>query len=238
MSITESDLAKSSAEQRAISTDSAGNLVAVAIGWWLLATMGVSFVVEFLDVFFTKVPLGLDSSKWPASARTLQADIVVLGMCSVFLISARTRGRKVGHGDVRLGNGDNPMANLAMIVAMAIAAAAYSMLVQFVLHRTLSEAFSAICTPRHLAQRIDVLSHCPARAILRRAFLQGLAVDRSSATLGLLANGRSDWSALACRARAEWNLESNCVDPDGCRSCNGAAFWAKRPRPDYHSRGL
>src|SRR6266849_288351 len=142
MSIAESDLATPPVEQRAAETESTWHLVVAAIGWLLLATVGVGFIVEFLGVFVTKVPLGLDQTRWPANARLLQADIITLGMCGVFLISARIRGRKIGAGQVRLGIGDNPTANLTLIVALAVVVAAYAILVRFSFQQNLPDLFS------------------------------------------------------------------------------------------------
>ena len=138
MSVTESELAATPAEPTASQADSPWQLVVVAIGWWLLATAGVSFVIEFLGVFFTKVPLGLDQDKWPPSARVLQADLISLGMCGVFLLSARAGGRKIGHGQVRPGIGDNAMANPTMIVVITFVAAAYAIFLRYSLDQNAS----------------------------------------------------------------------------------------------------
>jgi hypothetical protein len=64
--------------------ESLGHFIVAAIGWWLLAAVGVPIVIELFSVFVTKTTIGFDQSKWPVTARILYIDIVILARVGSF----------------------------------------------------------------------------------------------------------------------------------------------------------
>jgi membrane protease YdiL (CAAX protease family) len=124
--------------------ESLGHFIVAAIGWWLLAAVGVPIVIELFSVFVTKTTIGFDQSKWPVTAQILYIDIVILGACWVFLAFARIRGRKIGHREIGVGIGDGSIANFTIIVFFALAITAYAYVVSVYLGPSRSGLVSVV----------------------------------------------------------------------------------------------
>ena len=97
--------------------ETARRLILVAIGWFLLATMPVT--VSFF--------LGIDLKAYGNEDFLFVVLDIVTDI--VLVISIFVRGRVVGHGNVRAGVGDGPIARLPIIVTLGILAAAYPVIV-------------------------------------------------------------------------------------------------------------
>jgi CAAX protease family protein len=107
--------------------ESAGRMIAIAVGCILLAFVGaiVGGVIMGLAVVAVGGPLATRAS----TATLLYQQGGIAGTASVLFFSALARARTIGYGDRRWGLGDGPVERLPVVLALAAVMAAYAVLV-------------------------------------------------------------------------------------------------------------
>ncbi len=180
--------------------ESAGHMIAVALGLILLAEGG-AFVLGFfaglsgaiLDRVAQAAPLCAPDSCGRAAQSTwrgLAGPAGALGAALVFLFSARVRGRTVGQGDRRAGLGDAAVARRWVIAALGIVTCAYGTLLSLAYYQA---------RPNQLS---EVLSTSPWRILITMTIIVVIApVAEELFFRGWLWVGlRKYWGALPAAA--------------------------------------
>jgi membrane protease YdiL (CAAX protease family) len=110
------------------------NLIAVAIGWWLLA-VGYPPVVGLVDGYF----LGAGQL---SAVRNLLQMIAVPWPAGVFLFAASINGRILGQGDGRVGLAYGPVSRRPVIASLGALIVSYSVLANVALYKTYPDLLS------------------------------------------------------------------------------------------------
>ncbi len=110
-------------EKSGAQSASAWRLIAIAVGWLLLAMVGAALFGAITGLFG-----GLFGVMKSPNFQILLRYVGVLGSSGVLFIAAITRGRIVGHGEIRSGLGDEPVSKPTIIAFMAVMLAAYAAL--------------------------------------------------------------------------------------------------------------
>jgi membrane protease YdiL (CAAX protease family) len=105
------------------SPESVRRLVAVTIGWLLAAAAGAVLCSAVTAMIFA-----LYHVKTTPNLRNFYVVMGMLGFSITLLVAALIRGRVVGHGNIRVGLGNEPMRKLPVVGAMAFAVVAYAIL--------------------------------------------------------------------------------------------------------------
>jgi membrane protease YdiL (CAAX protease family) len=128
MTVIEDDLPKLpiNAGHLGVRTESAWRLIAVAIGWILLAEAAAGVFGFFIGFFRSVLHLqtGLVFELLTRSTYSFAA-------ASVILVATIVRGRIIGTGDVHAGLGNNPPSRLPILLVLAILIAGYAGLIEY-----------------------------------------------------------------------------------------------------------
>jgi len=103
-------------------SESAGRLVLVAIGWWLLTELTSGFPVGFVLGVVSVLKRSQNASLFDPIPVTV---MVFLAGCTL-LIAVRRRSFVVGHGNRRAGVDDGPVTRWWLLVVLAFLAAAWA----------------------------------------------------------------------------------------------------------------
>ncbi|MBI3759175.1 MAG: CPBP family intramembrane metalloprotease [Deltaproteobacteria bacterium] len=126
-------------EKRGAQSGSAWHLIAIAIGWSLLAT-----AFSFLFGFMTGLVASLYRVPTTSNLQILSAQMGSLGFNGVLLVAALIQGRIAGSGGLAVAWAMNPVSRLPMIVFMAVVIAAYAVLVHLTVGAARADLVSKI----------------------------------------------------------------------------------------------
>jgi membrane protease YdiL (CAAX protease family) len=101
-------------------SESAWRLVAVAIGWYILATMPDIVVASSAITYQTLTRQGISQDIYDFLNTLVEA-----ASHGILLSVAFFKGRALGHGDARVGLGDGPTSNRPIIALMAVLLCGY-----------------------------------------------------------------------------------------------------------------
>jgi len=114
-----------------LGTESVWYLVVIAIGWLILAP-----APSFLIGFIRGLNLGLQLPDMSSNVINLLSYVIIPWIWVTLLLADLIGGRIVGHGNIRLGLGYEPISNLPIVGLMAAVIAVYATLVNITLYQT------------------------------------------------------------------------------------------------------
>jgi len=125
MLVIDDEWLRSRSEQQKVDSppESVRRLVAVTIGWLLAAVAGAALCSAVTAIVFA-----LYHVKTTPNLRNIYVAVGILGFCIILLVATFIRARVVGHGNIRVGLGNERMQKLPVVGAMAFAVAAYAVL--------------------------------------------------------------------------------------------------------------
>jgi membrane protease YdiL (CAAX protease family) len=124
-------------------SESAWRLVAVAIGWYILATMPDIVVASSAITYQTLTRQGISQDIYDFLNTLVEA-----ASHGILLSVAFFKGRALGHGDARVGLGDGPTSNRPIIALMAVLLCAYIVLLDIAVPESIYRDLIVVARPR------------------------------------------------------------------------------------------